>query len=232
MVDCFRDSFVYQSGDVPKAMFECLTDIISTTFYKEPNNVNAYYVLFSNLLYTEFSWMVKKLKTEQQLDIVSNLIKSWSEKKWGPLKEQIYKNDFTDYLQNILLEHKINLADDWYVKQLDDEILDQNLKSRANSFIMNGLKLPFIRDYYNLEVRDKILDEQYRFNVNKDEFINLMNKNDPKLLNRKRGNATKYKPIFEALKQRYMEQIVRRELFIKQLLQERDKLYTEFEQNL
>ena len=68
--------------------------------------------------------------------------------------------------------------------------------------------------------------------VNKDEFINLMNKNDPKLLNRKRGNATKYKPIFEALKQRYMEQIVRRELFIKQLLQERDKLYTEFEQNL
>lgn len=176
--------------------------------------------------------MVKKLKTEQQLDIVSNLIKSWSEKKWGPLKEQIYKNDFTDYLQNILLEHKINLADDWYVKQLDDEILDQNLKSRANSFIMNGLKLPFIRDYYNLEVRDKILDEQYRFNVNKDEFINLMNKNDPKLLNRKRGNATKYKPIFEALKQRYMEQIVRRELFIKQLLQERDKLYTEFEQNL
>ena len=232
MVDCFRDSFVYQSGDVPKAMFECLTDIISTTFYKEPNNVNAYYVLFSNLLYTEFSWMVKKLKTEQQLDIVSNLIKSWSEKKWGPLKEQIYKNDFTDYLQNILLEHKINLADDWYVKQLDDEILDQNLKSRANSFIMNGLKLPFIRDYYNLEVRDKILDEQYSFNVNKDEFINLMNKNDPKLLNRKRGNATKYKPIFEALKQRYMEQIVRRELFIKQLLQERDKLYTEFEQNL
>ena len=232
MVDCFRDSFVYQSGDVPKAMFECLTDIISTTFYKEPNNVNAYYVLFSNLLYNEFGWMVKKLKTEQQLDIVSNLIKSWSEKKWGPLKEQIYKNDFTDYLQNILLEHKINLADDWYVKQLDDEILDQNLKSRANSFIMNGLKLPFIRDYYNLEVRDKILDEQYRFNVNKDEFINLMNKNDPKLLNRKRGNATKYKPIFEALKQRYMEQIVRRELFIKQLLQERDKLYTEFEQNL
>ena len=232
MVDCFRDSFVYQSGDVPKAMFECLTDIISTTFYKEPNNVNAYYVLFSNLLYTEFSWMVKKLKTEQQLDIVSNLIKSWSEKKWGPLKEQIYKNDFTDYLQNILLEHKINLADDWYLKQLDDEILDQNLKSRANSFIMNGLKLPFIRDYYNLETRDKILDEQYRFYVNKDEFINLMNKNDPKLLNRKRGNATKYKPIFEALKQRYMEQIVRRELFIKQLLQERDKLYTEFEQNL
>ena len=232
MVDCFRDSFVYQSGDVPKAMFECLTDIISTTFYKEPNNVNAYYVLFSNLLYNEFGWMVKKLKTEQQLDIVSNLIKSWSEKKWGPLKEQIYKNDFTDYLQNILLEHKINLADDWYVKQLDDEILDQNLKSRANSFIMNGLKLPFIRDYYNLETRDKILDEQYRFYVNKDEFINLMNKNDPKLLNRKRGNATKYKPIFEALKQRYMEQIVRRELFIKQLLQERDKLYTEFEQNL
>ena len=232
MVDCFRDSFVYQSGDVPKAMFECLTDIISTTFYKEPNNVNAYYVLFSNLLYTEFSWMVKKLKTEQQLDIVSNLIKSWSEKKWGPLKEQIYKKEFTDYLQNILLEHKINLVNDWYVKQLDDEILDQNLKSRANSFIMNGLKLPFIRDYYNLEARDKILDVQYRFNVNKDEFINLMNKNDPKLLNRKRCNAIKYKPIFEALKQRYMEQIVRRELFIKQLLQERDKLYTEFEQNL
>ena len=76
MVDCFRDSFVNQSGDVPKAMFECLTDIISTTFYKEPNNLNAYYVLFSNLLYTEFSWMVKKFKTDLQIDIVSNLIKS------------------------------------------------------------------------------------------------------------------------------------------------------------
>ena len=232
MVDCFRDSFVDQSGDVPKTMFECLTDIISTTFYKEPNNLNAYYVLFSNMLYTEFIWMVKKLKTEQQIDIVSNLIKSWSEKKWGPLKEQIYKNDFTDYLLNIILEHKINLVDERYYKQLDDEVLDQNLKSRANSFIINGLKLPFIRDYYNLDTREKILDEQYRINVNKDEFNNLMNNNDPKMLNRKRNNAIKYKPIFEALKQKYMEQIVRRELFIKQLLQERDKLYKEYEQNL
>ena len=232
MVDCFRDSFVDLNGDVSKAMFECLTDIISTTFYKEPNNLNAYYVLFSNLLYTEFGWMVKKFKTKQQLDIVSDLIKSWSEKKWGPLKEQIYKNDFTDYLLTIIAEHKINLDDDMYVKQLDDEILDENLKSKANSFILNGLKLPFIRDYYNLDAKDKILDEQYRSNVNRDEFINLMNNNDPKMLNRKRNIAIKFKPIFEALKQKNMEQIVKRELFIKQLLQERDKLYNEFEQKL
>ena len=232
MVDCFRDSFVDLNGDVSKAMFECLTDIISTTFYKEPNNVNAYYVLFSNLLYTEFGWMVKKFKTKQQLDIVSDLIKSWSEKKWGPLKEQIYKNDFTDYLLTIIAEHKINLDDDMYVKQLDDEILDENLKSKANSFILNGLKLPFIRDYYNLDAKDKILDEQYRSNVNRDEFINLMNNNDPKMLNRKRNIAIKFKPIFEALKQKNMEQIVKRELFIKQLLQERDKLYNEFEKKL
>ena len=232
MVDCFRDSFVDLNGDVSKAMFECLTDIISTTFYKEPNNLNAYYVLFSNLLYTEFGWMVKKFKTKQQLDIVSDLIKSWSEKKWGPLKEQIYKNDFTDYLLTIIAEHKINLDDDMYVKQLDDEILDENLKSKANSFILNGLKLPFIRDYYNLDKKDKILDEQYRINVNKDEFNNLMNNNDPKMLNRKRNIAIKFKPIFEALKQKNMEQIVKRELFIKQLLQERDKLYKEYEQNL
>ena len=232
MVDCFRDSFVDLNGDVSKAMFECLTDIISTTFYKEPNNLNAYYVLFSNLLYTEFGWMVKKFKTKQQLDILSDLIKSWSEKKWGPLKEQIYKNDFTDYLLTIIAEHKINLDDDMYVKQLDDEILDENLKSKANSFILNGLKLPFIRDYYNLDAKDKILDEQYRSNVNRDEFINLMNNNDPKMLNRKRNIAIKFKPIFEALKQKNMEQIVKRELFIKQLLQERDKLYNEFEQKL
>ena len=232
MVDCFRDSFVDLNGDVSKAMFECLTDIISTTFYKEPNNLNAYYVLFSNLLYTEFGWMVKKFKTKQQLDIVSDLIKSWSEKKWGPLKEQIYKNDFTDYLLTIIAEHKINLDDDMYVKQLDDEILDENLKSKANSFILNGLKLPFIRDYYNLDAKDKILDEQYRSNVNRDEFTNLMNNNDPKMLNRKRNIAIKFKPIFEALKQKNMEQIVKRELFIKQLLQERDKLYNEFEQKL
>ena len=232
MVDCFRDSFVDLNGDVSKAMFECLTDIISTTFYKEPNNLNAYYVLFSNLLYTEFGWMVKKFKTKQQLDIVSDLIKSWSEKKWGPLKEQIYKNDFTDYLLTIIAEHKINLDDDMYVKQLDDEILDENLKSKANSFILNGLKLPFIRDYYNLDAKDKILDAQYRDNVNRDEFINLMNNNDPKMLNRKRNIAIKFKPIFEALKQKNMEQIVKREFFIKQLLQERDKLYNEFEQKL
>ena len=232
MVDCFRDSFVDLNGDVSKAMFECLTDIISTTFYKEPNNLNAYYVLFSNLLYTEFGWMVKKFKTKQQLDILSDLIKSWSEKKWGPLKEQIYKNDFTDYLLTIIAEHKINLDDDMYVKQLDDEILDENLKSKANSFILNGLKLPFIRDYYNLDAKDKILDEQYRSNVNRDEFINLMNNNDPKMLNRKRNIAIKFKPIFEALKQKNMEQIVKRELFIKQLLQERDKLYNELEKKL
>ena len=105
-------------------------------------------------------------------------------------------------------------------------------KSKANSFILNGLKLPFIRDYYNLDAKDKILDEQYRSNVNRDEFINLMNNNDPKMLNRKRNIAIKYKPIFEALKQKNMEQIVKRELFIKQLLQERDKLYNEFEQKL
>ena len=232
MVDCFRDSFVNQTGDIPKIMFECLTDIITTTFYKESKNGNAYYVLFSNLLYSEFNWMVKKFRTEQQIDIVSNLIKSWSEKKWGPQKEQIYLNDFTDYLLSIILEHKFNLTDERYRRELDDEIFDQNLKSRANTFIMNGLKLPFIRDYYNLDTRDKILDEQYRSNVNREEFTNLMNNNDPNRLNRKRNNAIKYKPIFEALKGKYMEQIVRRELFIKELLQERDKLYQEYEKKL
>jgi hypothetical protein len=52
------------------------------------------------------------------------------------------------------------------------------------------------------------------------------------MLNRKRNIAIKFKTIFEALKQKNMEQIVKRELFIKQLLQERDKLYNEFEQKL
>jgi hypothetical protein len=232
MVDCFRDSFVNQNGDIPKIMFECLTDIISTTFYKERLNENAYYVLFSNLLYNEFIWMVKKLKTKQQIDIVSNLIKSWSERKWGPLKEQIYLKDFTDYLMGIISEHKINMEDEAYVKQLDNDIFEQNLNSRANSFIMNGLKNPFIIDYFNIDTKDKVLDELYRRNVNTEEFMNLMNNNDPNMLNRKRNVVIKFKPIFEALKTKLMDQIVRRELFIKQLLKNRDELYKEYEQNL
>jgi hypothetical protein len=232
MVDCFRDSFVNQNGDTPKIMFECLTDIISTTFYKERLNENAYYVLFSNLLYNEFIWMVKKFKTKQQIDIVSSLIKSWSERKWGPLKEQIYLKDFTDYLMGIISEHKINMEDEAYVKQLDNDIFEQNLNSRANSFIMNGLKNPFIIDYFNIDTKDKVLDELYRRNVNTEEFMNLMNNNDPNMLNRKRNVVIKFKPIFEALKIKLMDQIVRRELFIKQLLKNRDELYKEYEQNL
>ena len=232
MVECFRDSFVNQNGDIPKIMFECLTDIISTTFYKESRSENSYYVIFSNLLYTEFVWMVKKFKTKHQIDILSNLIKSWSEKKWGPLKEAIYLKDFTDYLMEILSEHKINMDDERYVKQLDDDIFVQNLNSRANSFITNGLKNPFIREYFNLDTKDKILDEQYRRNVNKDEFINLMNNTDPNILNRKRNIAIKFRPIFEALKEKLMDQIIRRELFIKQLLKNRDELYQEFEKNI
>lgn len=232
MVECFRDSFVNQNGDIPKIMFESLSDIISTTFYKESQKENAYYVLFSQLLASEFVWMVKKFKTKQQIDIISNLIKSWSEKKWGPMKEAIYLKQFTDYLGAILSEHKINLEDENYVKQLDDDIFVQNLNSRANSFIMNGLQNSFIREYFNLDTKDKILEEQYRQNVDKDEFINLMNSTDPNLLNRKKNNAVKYKPIFEALKEKLILQIVRRELFIKELLNNRDQLYQEFEQNL
>ena len=232
MIECFRDSFVNQNGDIPKIMFESLTDVISTTFYKESLKENAYYVLFSNLLYTEFGWMVKKFKTKQQIDIISNLIKSWSEKKWGPLKEAIYLKEFTDYLGEILSEHKINMEDENYVKQLDNDIFVQNLNSRANSFIMNGLKDPFIREYFNLDTKDKILDEQYRRNVNKEEFMNLMDSNDPNLLNRKKNIALKFRPIFESLKEKLMEQSVRRELFIKQLLKNRDQLYQDFEQHL
>lgn len=232
MVDCFRDSFVNQNGEIPKIMFECLTDIISTTFYKEGQNENSYQVLFSKLLYSEFIWMVKKFKTKQQIDIVSNLIKSWSEKKWGPMKDAIYLKDFTDYLLEIVSEHKINMEDEKYVKQLDDDIFVQNLNSRANSFIMNGLQNPFIRDYFNLDMNDKIIDEQYRNNVNKDEFMNLMNNTDPNTFNRKRDIMNKYRPIFEALKEKLITQIVRREIFIKELTNNRNQLYDEFENKL
>ena len=232
MVDCFRDSFVNQNGEIPKIMFECLTDIISTTFYKEGQNENSYQVLFSKLLYSEFIWMVKKFKTKQQIDIVSNLIKSWSEKKWGPMKDAIYLKDFTDYLLEIVSEHKINMEDEKYVKQLDDDIFVQNLNSRANSFIMNGLQNPFIRDYFNLDMNDKIIDDQYRNNVNKDEFMNLMNNTDPNTFNRKRDIMNKYRPIFEALKEKLITQIVRREIFIKELTNNRNQLYDEFENKL
>ena len=62
--------------------------------------------------------------------------------------------------------------------------------------------------------------------------MNLMDSNDPNLLNRKKNIALKFRPIFESLKEKLMEQIVRRELFIKQLLKNRDQLYQDFEQHL
>jgi hypothetical protein len=232
MVEIFRDSFVNQNGDVPKLMFECLTDVISTTFYKESQRPNAYYIIFSEMLYKEFDWMVKKFRTKEHIEIVTNLIKSWSEPKWGPLKEPMYLKDFTEYLLKIITEHKNNLEDEKYKQGLEVEIVEQNFNSKANMFISDGLKNSFIRDYFNLDLRDKILEELYRNNVDKDTFINLMNNNDPNMLNRRKNNVIKYKPIFLALKEKLMEQIVRREMFIKQLLTNRDELYQDFVKNI
>ena len=233
MVEYFRDSFIDQVGDVPKIMFEVLTDVISTTFFKESRqNGNAYYIIFSDMLYKEFAWMVKKFKAKEHIDIVSNLIRSWNEPKWGPLKEAMYLKDFTDYLLNIIGEHKMNLEDEKYRQGLDDDIFVQNFNSRANMFITEGLKNNFIRDYFNLDLRDKILEEQYRNNVDKEKFMNLMNSTDENLLNRRKNTAIKFKPIFQALKEKLMEQIVRREIFIKQLLTNRDNLYQDFVKNL
>ena len=233
MVEYFRDSFIDQVGDVPKIMFEVLTDVISTTFFKESRqNGNAYYIIFSDMLYKEFAWMVKKFKAKEHIDIVSNLIRSWNEPKWGPLKEAMYLKDFTDYLLNIIGEHKMNLEDEKYRQGLDDDIFVQNFNSRANIFITEGLKNNFIRDYFNLDLRDKILEEQYRNNVDKEKFMNLMNSTDENLLNRRKNTAIKFKPIFQALKDKLMEQIVRREIFIKQLLTNRDNLYQDFVKNL
>jgi hypothetical protein len=232
MVEIFRDSFVNQNGDVPKLMFECLTDVISTTFYKESQRPNAYYIIFSEMLYKEFDWMVKKFRTKEHIEIVTNLIKSWSEPEWGPLKEPMYLKDFTEYLLKIITEHKNNLEDEKYKQGLEVEIVEQNFNSKANMFISDGLKNSFIRDYFNLDLRDKILEELYRNNVDKDTFINLMNNNDPNMLNRRKNNVIKYKPIFLALKEKLMEQIVRREMFIKQLLTNRDELYQDFVKNI
>ena len=232
MIEYFRDSFIDQEGDIPKIMFEVITDVISTTFYKESQNENSYYIIFCDMLYKEFTWMVKKFKTKEHIEIVSNLIRSWTEPKWGPMKEAIYLKDVTDYLLKIIEEHKINLEDEKYRQGLEDEISFQNFNSRASIFITEGLKNNLIRDYFNLDLRDKILEEQYRNNVDKDTFINLMNSTDENLLNRRKNTAIKYKPIFLALKEKLMEQIVRRELFIKQLLNNRDNLYQDFVQNL
>ena len=232
MVEYFRDSFLYQNGDVPKIMFECLTDVISTTFFKESQNRNSYYIIFSDMLYQEFDWMVKKFKTKEHIEIISNLIKSWTEPKWGPLKEAMYRKDFTDYLLKILNEHKSNLEDEKYRQGLEQEIFVQNFNSRANMFISDGLKNSFIREYFNLDLRDKILEEQYKNNVNKETFMNLMNNNDEKTLNRRKYNALKYRPIFVALREKLMDQIIRREMFIKTLLSNRDNLYQEFVKNL
>ena len=232
MIEYFRDSFIDQEGDIPKIMFEVITDVISTTFYKESQNENSYYIIFCDMLYKEFTWMVKKFKTKEHIEIVSNLIRSWTEPKWGPMKEAIYLKDVTDYLLKIIEEHKINLEDEKYRQGLEDEISFQNFNSRASIFITEGLKNNLIRDYFNLDLRDKILEEQYRNNVDKDTFMNLMNSTDENLLNRRKNTAIKYKPIFLALKEKLMEQFVRRELFIKQLLNNRDNLYQDFVQNL
>ena len=57
MVEYFRDSFLYQNGDVPKIMFEALTDVISTTFFKESQNRNSYYIIFSDrILHCDYHW--------------------------------------------------------------------------------------------------------------------------------------------------------------------------------
>ena len=232
MVEYFRDSFLNQNGDVPKIMFECLTDVISTTFFKESQNRNSYYIIFSDMLYQEFDWMVKKFKTNEHIEIISNLIKSWTEPKWGPLKEAMYRKDFTDYLLKIINQHKSNLEDEKYKQGLEQEIFVQNFNSRANSFISDGLKNSFILEYFNLDLRDKILEEQYKDNVNKETFINLMNNNDKTMFNRKKNIAIKYKPIFMALRDKLMDQIVRREMFIKTLLSNRDDLYQDFLKNL
>ena len=232
MVEYFRDSFFDQVGDVPKIMFEVITDVISTTFFKESQDRNAYYIIFSDMLYKEFAWMVKKFKTKEHIDIVSNLIRSWNEPKWGPLKEAMYLKDFTDYLLKIIEEHRINLEDEKYRQGLDDDIFVQNFNSRANMFITEGLKNNFIREYFNLDLRDKIIEELYRNNVDKEKFMNLMDSNDESLMNRRKNTAIKFKPIFEALKEKLMEQLVRREIFIKQLLTNRDELYQDFVKNL
>ena len=232
MVEYFRDSFLNQNGDVPKIMLECLTDVISTTFFKESLNRNSYYIIFSDMLYQEFDWMVKKFKTNEHIEIISNLIKSWTEPKWGPLKEAMYRKDFTDYLLKIINQHKSNLEDEKYKQGLEQEIFVQNFNSRANTFISDGLKNSFILEYFNLDLRDKILEEQYKNNVNKETFINLMNNNDKNMFNRKKNIAIKYKPIFMALRDKLMDQIVRREMFIKTLLSNRDDLYQDFLKNL
>lgn len=232
MVEYFCDSFLNQSGDVPKIMFECLTDVISTTFFKESQNRNSYYIIFSDMLYKEFDWMVKKFKTKEHLEIISNLIKSWTEPKWGPMKEAMYRKDFTDYLLKIIHEHKINLEDEKYRQGLEDEIFTQNFNSRANMFINEGLKNSFIREYFNLDLRDKILEEQYRNNVNKEEFMNLMNSTDEKMATRKKYTAIKFKPIFQALREKLMEQVIRREMFIRQLVVNRDNLYQDYVNNI
>jgi len=232
MVEYFRDSFLNQNGDVPKIMFECLTDVISTTFFKESQNRNSYYIIFSDMLYQEFEWMVKKFKTNEHIEIISNLIKSWTEPKWGPLKEAMYRKDFTDYLLKIINQHKSNLEDEKYRQGLEQEIFVQNFNSRANTFISDGLKNSFIREYFNLDLRDKILEEQYKNNVNKEMFINLMNDNNEKMLNRRKNTAIKYRPIFLALREKLMDQIIRREMFIKTLLSNRDDLYQDFVKNL
>ena len=232
MVEYFRDSFFDQVGDVPKIMFEVITDVISTTFFKESQDRNAYYIIFSDMLYKEFAWMVKKFKTKEHIDIVSNLIRSWNEPKWGPSKEAMYLKDFTDYLLKIIEEHRINLEDEKYRQGLDDDIFVQNFNSRANMFITEGLKNNFIREYFNLDLRDKIIEELYRNNVDKEKFMNLMDSNDESLMNRRKNTAIKFKPIFEALKEKLMEQLVRREIFIKQLLTNRDELYQDFVKNL
>ena len=232
MVEYFRDAFFDQVGDVPKIMFEVITDVISSTFFKESQDRNSYYIIFSDMLYKEFAWMVKKFKTKEHIEIVSNLIRSWTEPKWGSLKEAMYLKEFTDYLLKIIEEHKINLEDEKYRQGLDDDIFVQNINSRANIFITEGLKNNFIREYFNLDLRDKIIEELFRNNVDKEKFMNLMDSTDESLMNRRKNTAIKFKPIFEALKEKLMEQLVRREMFIKQLLTNRDELYQDFVKNL
>ncbi len=228
IVDLWSESFASSKDDQPKIMFEVLSDVISTTFYQPFVGEDSYHILFSNLLYDNFDWMVLKFKIKNQIDIVTNLISTWSEKKWGPMKNAIYGEDFTDYLKNILTKHKTNLDDEDYRSQLDQAGKKGYISTKASNFVVNGLKNKFIMDYFILDANDKVLTNQWNSNVNKDSFLALLESQDPNLQNRKKTNAEKFKPIFKIIRQKLMEQLVRREIFIKKLAEKRDKIYQDY----
>ena len=220
LIDCFLKSFVTKSENISLILFKFLSEMISSTYFEERDSDDSYYQHFAELLYNEFHWLSKKFKSLEISSAITTIISKWSEKAWGPMKnEVIYLNDFTEHLIDILRDHCQNLKNQNYVNDLDNLVSNHYLIYRKIKFIKNGLDNPLVRESFNLRIRDKNLDHIFKIRATKDILYNYLN--IPNFID-KGKYINKYRNDLMELRDLIAEQMVKRELFIKQLLKDKE----------